>query len=81
MNHRYDLLKARRKQLGLTQRQVGRDTGLAKNTVALSEERDGNPQASTLKKLCIRYGLDPSASMNFKLRSKDFASAVVNSGG
>ena len=82
MNHRYDLFKQRRRQLGYTFGDVSKISGLAKGTVIAAEKRSGNPQASTLKRLSKCYGLDPASSMNFKLRlPSDIHLAVVNGAG
>lgn len=80
MNHRHDLFKERREHLELTFGDVMRMSGLAKGTIIAAETPKGNPHASTLKKLSECYGLDPTLSMNFKLKpnSRKFRLAVVN---
>lgn len=81
MNHRYDLFRWRRKQLGYSFGDVATISKLAKGTVIGAEKRNANPQASTLKRLAKCYGLDPSSSMNFNLKPDDFHLAVVNGAG
>lgn len=81
MNHRFDLLKKRRQDLGLTVRDVNKRTKLAYATVTAAERRNYDPKVSTLKKLAKCYQLDPSSLLNDKLKPEDFHSAVVNGAG
>lgn len=78
MNHRYDLLKHRRKELGLSLEAAAIAAGVGKGTVHESERPTGNPRAGTINALSGAYGIDPSFILNQKLKKKDFNLAVLN---
>jgi transcriptional regulator with XRE-family HTH domain len=82
MNHRHDLFKWRRTELGWSlgevQRRLPRKAKLAKGTILAAEKAGANPQAGTLKILARCYGIEPSFSMNFNLPKDQFHSALVS---
>lgn len=77
MNHRFDFLKLRRKQLGLSLRDAGQLAGISHSTVADTEKRDCDPLSSTVKALCKKaYGINPALIMEFNMTKDQFHRAV-----
>ena len=79
MNHK--LLKARRKQLGYTVREVSKRTGLANGTITAFERPGYDPKLSTFTLIAKCYRLDRAALLNNKLKPSEFHLAEVNGAG
>src|SRR5262245_57378554 len=78
MNHRYDLLKARREALDLSFEEAAGRAGLGKGTVHKSERPNADPCSSTIRKLAKAYKIKPSYILDFDISVARFLRVVGN---
>ena len=59
-----EILKARRVELGLSQKKLAAKAGISFNTVYKIEANIGNPTIATYQKLCDALGIKLSSVLN-----------------
>lgn len=75
MDYRHDILRRKRKELGVSYERIANKSGLSLNATWEAINGKVDPSASTLKKLYTAMGLDPRCAFDFKLKVSDLSAS------